>query len=196
MNSAYARSIVEAALMCSPQPLSAKDLYMMFDQGVGMDSIKAMLADLQKSWHGRGIELVEVSSGWRFQTKAELRPLLERLHPEKPPKYSRAMLETLAIIAYKQPVTRGDIEEIRGVTINSLLIKQLEDRGWIEVVGQRDTVGRPALFATTRQFLDDLGLQSLAQLPLPAQQLTPNASEADLCQPPFDQSRQAVMPPP
>ena len=193
MNSAHARSIVEAALMCSPQPLSAKDLHMMFDQGVGMDTIKAMLADLQKSWHGRGIELVEISSGWRFQTKAELRPHLERLHPEKPPKYSRAMLETLAVIAYKQPVTRGDMEEIRGVTINSLLIKQLEDRGWIEVVGQRDTVGRPALFATTRQFLDDLGVQSLAQLPLPVQHLPPTVNEAP--PPRFDQSHQAVMPP-
>lgn len=167
MNSAHARSIVEAALMCSPQPLSIKDIYLMFDQGVGMDTIKTLLADLQTSWGGRGIELVEVSSGWRFQTKAELRPHLERLHPEKPPKYSRAMLETLAIIAYKQPVTRGDMEDIRGVTINSLLLKQLEDRGWIEVIGHRDTVGRPALFATTRQFLEDLGLQSLAQLPLP-----------------------------
>lgn len=196
MNSAHARSIVEAALMCSPQPLSAKELHLMFDQGVGVDTIKAMLADLQKSWQGRGIELVEVSSGWRFQTKAELRPHLERLHPEKPPKYSRAMLETLAVIAYKQPVTRGDMEEIRGVTINSLLIKQLEDRGWIEVVGQRDTVGRPALFATTRQFLDDLGLQSLAQLPLPAQQLPPTVNETPPSLPPFDQSRQAVTPPP
>lgn len=124
--------------MCSSQPLSAKDLYMMFDQGVGMDLIKAMLADLQKSWHGRGIELVEVGSGWRFPNQSGTATSLERLIPGKPPKYSVAMLETLAIIAYKQPVTRS-IEEIRGVTINSLLIKQLEDRGWIEVVGQRDT---------------------------------------------------------
>ncbi|MBA4267309.1 MAG: SMC-Scp complex subunit ScpB, partial [Comamonadaceae bacterium] len=121
--------------------------------------------DLQLEWTGRGVELVHVASGWRFQSRPEMRSYLDRLHPEKPPKYSRATLETLAIIAYRQPVTRGDMEDIRGVTINSLIIKQLEDRGWIEVIGHRETVGRPALFATTRQFLDDLGLASLDQLP-------------------------------
>lgn len=166
MNSAHARSIVEAALICSPQPLSLKDLQVMFDGEVGMDTLKYLLADLQKAWEGRGVELVEVVSGWRFQSKPAFRHFLDKLHPEKPPKYSRATLETLAIIAYKQPVTRGDMEEIRGVTINSQLLKQLEDRGWVEVIGHRDTVGRPALFATTRQFLDDLGLKSLDGLPL------------------------------
>lgn len=166
MNSAHARSIVEAALICSPQPLTIKDLQQIFDGDVGVDTIKRILSDLQKSWQGRGVELVEIVSGWRFQSSPELRPFLDRLHPEKPPKYSRATLETLAIIAYKQPVTRGDMEDIRGVTVNSQLLKQLEDRGWIEVIGHRDTVGRPALFATTRQFLEDLGLTSLDQLPL------------------------------
>jgi segregation and condensation protein B len=131
-----------------------------------LDTLKYLLADLQKAWEGRGVELVEVSSGWRFQSKPALRHFLDKLHPEKPPRYSRATLETLAIIAYKQPVTRGDMEEIRGVTINSQLLKQLEERGWVEVIGHRDTVGRPALFATTRQFLDDLGLKSLDELPL------------------------------
>ena len=161
MNSADALSIIEAALICSGQPLSVRTLQTLFDGQVGTDSIKRLLLDLQTRWQGRGVELVEVASGWRFQTKPALRPFLDRLFPEKPPKYSRATLETLAIIAYRQPVTRGDMEDIRGVTI-----KQLEERGWIEVIGHRDTVGRPSLFATTRQFLDDLGLNALDQLPL------------------------------
>jgi segregation and condensation protein B len=127
--------------------------------------LKTLLADLQLEWTQRGVELVQVASGWRFQSRPELRPYLDRLHPEKPPRYTRATMETLAIIAYRQPVTRGDMEDIRGVTINSLILKQLEDRGWVEVIGHRETVGRPALFATTRQFLDDLGLSSLDQLP-------------------------------
>jgi segregation and condensation protein B len=137
----------------------------LFDDELSLDTIKKLLADLQLEWTGRGVELVRVASGWRFQSRPELRPYLDRLHPEKPPRYSRATMETLAIIAYRQPVTRGDMEDIRGVTINSLIIKQLEDRGWIEVIGHRETVGRPALFATTRQFLDDLGIASLDQLP-------------------------------
>jgi segregation and condensation protein B len=124
-----------------------------------------MLAELQQLWTGRGVELVCLATGWRFQSRPEMRPFLDRLHPEKPPKYSRAVLETLAIIAYRQPVTRGDMEDIRGVTISSTIIKQLEDRGWVEVIGHRETVGRPALYATTRQFLDDLGLASLDTLP-------------------------------
>lgn len=165
MNSADALSIVEAALICSGQPLSIRTLQTLFDGQVGADTVKRLLLDLQTRWQNRGVELVEVSTGWRFQTKPALRPFLDRLFPEKPPKYSRATLETLAIIAYRQPVTRGDMEDIRGVTINSAIIKQLEDRGWIEVIGHRDTVGRPALFATTRQFLDDLGLNALDQLP-------------------------------
>lgn len=152
--------------MCASQPLTIKEMLHIFDEGLTADTLKALLADLQMAWTGRGVELVEVASGWRFQTRPEIRRFLDRLHPEKPPRYSRAALETLAIIAYRQPVTRGDIEDIRGVTVNALLLKQLEDRSWIEVIGHRDTVGRPALFATTRHFLDDLGLRSLSQLPV------------------------------
>jgi segregation and condensation protein B len=165
MNTTDAKRVLETALICAAQPLSLRELSVLFDQALSADTLKKLLADLQLEWAGRGVELVHVASGWRFQSRPELRPYLDRLHPEKPPKYSRATLETLAIIAYRQPVTRGDMEDIRGVTINSLIIKQLEDRGWIEVIGHRETVGRPALFATTRQFLDDLGLASLDQLP-------------------------------
>ena len=165
MNSAEAKHVLEAALMCSPQPLPVRDLRVLFGDALGADSIKALLAELQDEWMQRGLELVNVSSGWRFQSRPAMRPYLDRLHPEKPPRYTRAALETLAIIAYRQPATRGDMEDIRGVSINALVLKQLEDRGWVEVIGHRETVGRPALFATTRQFLDDLGLESLDQLP-------------------------------
>jgi segregation and condensation protein B len=165
MNTTDARRVLETALICSPQPLSVREMGVLFDMAISPDTIKSLLMDLQAEWTGKGVELVQVASGWRFQSRAELRPYLDRLHPEKPPKYTRAAMETLAIIAYRQPVTRGDMEDIRGVTINSLIIKQLEDRGWVEVIGHRETVGRPALFATTRQFLDDLGLSSLDQLP-------------------------------
>src|SRR5450830_2068226 len=166
MNTTDARRILETALICSHQPLSLRDLRALFDDELGSDTLKALLIDLQAEWTQKGVELVCVASGWRFQSRPDMRYYLDRLHPEKPPRYTRATLETLAIIAYKQPVTRGDIENIRGVTVNSLTLKQLEDRGWIEVIGHRDTVGRPALFATTRHFLDDLGLVSLDQLPL------------------------------
>jgi segregation and condensation protein B len=165
MNTTDARRILETALICSPQPLSVRDMRVLFDDALSADTIKSLLLELQALWSQRGVELVAVSSGWRFQSRPQMRPYLDRLHPEKPPRYTRAVLETLAIIAYRQPVTRGDIEDIRGVTVNSLVIKQLEDRGWVEVIGHRETVGRPALFATTRQFLDDLGLGSLDQLP-------------------------------
>ncbi len=165
MNTTDAKRVLETALICATQPLSVRELATLFDDEVAADTLKSLLADLQLEWTGRGVELVKVATGWRFQSRPELRPYLDRLHPEKPPRYSRATMETLAIIAYRQPVTRGDMEDIRGVTINSLIIKQLEDRGWIEVIGHRETVGRPALFATTRQFLDDLGLSSLDQLP-------------------------------
>lgn len=165
MNTTDAKRVLETALICAPQPLSVRELGTLFDAEISADTLKTLLADLQLEWTGRGVELVQVASGWRFQSRPELRPYLDRLHPEKPPRYSRATLETLAIIAYRQPVTRGDMEDIRGVTINSLILKQLEDRGWVEVIGHRETVGRPALFATTRQFLDDLGLSSLDQLP-------------------------------
>ena len=165
MNTTDAKRVLETALICAPQAMPVRDMEVLFDAQVGPDTIKRLLSELQDEWAGRGVELVQVASGWRFQSRPEMRPYLDRLHPEKPPKYTRATLETLAIIAYRQPVTRGDMEDIRGVTINSVLLKQLEDRGWVEVIGHRETVGRPALYATTRQFLDDLGLQSLDQLP-------------------------------
>jgi segregation and condensation protein B len=166
MNTTDARRVLETALICSQQPLPVRELRVLFNDELGADTIKVLLADLQLEWAHRGVELVQVASGWRFQSRPEMREYLDRLHPEKPPRYTRAVLETLAIIAYRQPVTRGDMEEIRGVTINALILKQLEDRGWIEVIGHREAPGRPALFATTRQFLDDLGLASLDQLPV------------------------------
>jgi len=166
MNTADAKRILETALICSPQPVPLRELRLLFDDKLGADTVRQLLEDLRTDWTRRGVELVQVATGWRFQSRPEMREYLDRLHPEKPPRYSRATLETLAIIAYRQPVTRGDMEDIRGVVVNSLIVKQLEDRGWIEVIGHRETVGRPALFATTRQFLDDLGLASLDQLPL------------------------------
>ncbi|WP_288511407.1 SMC-Scp complex subunit ScpB [uncultured Xanthomonas sp.] len=166
MNTVDAKRVLETALICAPQPVTVRELRSLFDDALGADTLKALLMELQQDWAQRGVELVQVASGWRFQSRPEMRQYLDRLHPEKPPRYTRAALETLAIIAYRQPVTRGDIEDVRGVTVNSLIIKQLEDRGWVEVIGHRETVGRPALFATTRQFLDDLGLQSLDQLPV------------------------------
>lgn len=166
MNTVDAKRVLETALICAQQPLTVREMRVLFDDALGSDTLKTLLHDLQQEWTLRGVELVQVASGWRFQSRPEMRAFLDRLHPEKPPRYSRATLETLAIIAYRQPVTRGDIEDIRGVTVNSLIIKQLEDRGWVEVIGHRETVGRPALLATTRQFLDDLGLQSLDQLPM------------------------------
>ncbi|MDO5088096.1 MAG: SMC-Scp complex subunit ScpB, partial [Comamonadaceae bacterium] len=166
MNTTDAKRILETALICAQQPMTVREMRVLFADQLGADTLKTLLAELQDEWTLRGVELVQVASGWRFQSRPEMREYLDRLHPEKPPKYTRATLETLAIIAYRQPVTRGDIEDIRGVTVNSQLLKQLEDRGWIEVIGHRETVGRPGLYATTRQFLDDLGLASLDQLPL------------------------------
>ena len=165
MNSLEAKRVLETALLCATQPLQVRELRQLFYDELGADTIKTLLQDIQLDWAQRGLELVNVASGWRMQSRPEMRDFLDRLHPEKPPKYSRAALETLAIIAYRQPVTRGDMEDIRGVTVNSLVIKQLEDRGWVEVIGHRETVGRPMLYATTRQFLDDLGVASLDQLP-------------------------------
>jgi len=165
MNTADAKRVLETALICTQQPLTVRELRVLFSDELGADTVKELLADLQAEWSQRGVELVCVATGWRFQSRPDMREYLDRLHPEKPPKYSRAALETLAIIAYRQPVTRGDMEDIRGVTINTQILKQLEDRGWIEVIGHREAVGRPALYATTRQFLDDLGLASLDQLP-------------------------------
>jgi segregation and condensation protein B len=165
MNTADAKRVLETALICSQQPMQVRDMRVLFNDELGADTIKSLLEDLQNDWARRGVELVSVATGWRFQSRPEMREYLDRLHPEKPPKYTRATLETLAIIAYRQPVTRGDMEDIRGVTINTLIIKQLEDRGWIEVIGHREAAGRPALYATTRQFLDDLGIDSLDKLP-------------------------------
>lgn len=200
MNTVDAKRVLETALICAQQPLSVRDLRVLFDDAVGADTVKQLLGDLQLEWTQRGVELVQVASGWRFQSRPAMREFLDRLHPEKPPRYSRAALEILAIIAYRQPVTRGDIEEVRGVTVNSLILKQLEDRGWIEVIGHRETVGRPTLLATTRQFLDDLGLQSLSQLPeldLPQALVALDASaqlrdEVSLEQPEFSEFRQNV----
>ncbi|MDE2416741.1 MAG: SMC-Scp complex subunit ScpB [Burkholderiales bacterium] len=166
MNMADAKRVLETALICSQQPLPVRDMRTLFNDALGSDTLKTLLDELRSDWAERGVELVSVASGWRFQSRPEMREYLDRLHPEKPPRYTRATLETLAIIAYRQPVTRGDMEDIRGVTISSLLIKQLEDRGWVEVIGHREAPGRPALFATTRHFLDDMGLESLDQLPL------------------------------
>lgn len=165
MNSRDAKRVLEAALICAREPLAVRDMRALFADEVGADSLRSMLDELSRDWQGRGVELVCLATGWRFQSRPEMREFLDRLHPEKPPKYSRAVMETLAIIAYRQPVTRGDIEDIRGVTVSSQIIKQLEDRGWVEAIGYREAPGRPALLATTKQFLDDLGLASLEQLP-------------------------------
>src|SRR6201989_3132540 len=165
MNTQEAKIVLETALICAQEPLKLGDLRKLFADGVSADTVRTLLEDLKHDWSGRGVELVGLASGWRFQSKPTMRGYLDRLHPEKPPKYSRAVLETLAIIAYRQPVTRGDIEEIRGVTVNTQVVKQLEDRSWIEVIGHRDVPGRPALYATTKQFLDDLGLKALDELP-------------------------------
>ena len=165
MNTSEAKRILETALICAQQPLLVRDMRVLFEEEIGADTLKTILLELQQDWAFKGVELINVATGWRFQSRPEMREYLDRLTPEKPPKYTRAVLETLAIIAYRQPATRGDMEDIRGVTINGLILKQLEDRGWIEVIGHRDSVGRPALFATTKQFLDDLGIESLDQLP-------------------------------
>ena len=165
MNTQDAKSVLETALICAQQPLPLAALRALFDDQVGSDTLKSLLDELVRDWEGRGVELVPLASGWRFQSRPEMRDYLDRLNPEKPPKYSRAVLETLAIVAYRQPVTRGDIEDIRGVAVGSPIVKQLEDRGWIEAIGHREAPGRPALYATTRQFLDDLGVASLDRLP-------------------------------
>jgi segregation and condensation protein B len=160
-----AKRILEAALLASQEPVSLNELKRLFDNEIAVETLKNLLEELRADWSGRAVELVSVASGWRFQTSVDLQPYLERLSPEKPPRYSRAVMETLAIIAYRQPVTRGDIEDIRGVTVSSQIIQTLESRGWIDTVGHRETPGRPALYATTRRFLDDLGLRSLQELP-------------------------------
>lgn len=164
-NTAQLKRILEAVLLSAQQPLTVGELKKVFVEEIGNDVLRVLLEELRADWAERPLELLQVASGWRFRTRAEFLPYLERLNPEKPPKYSRAVLETLAIIAYRQPVTRGDIEEIRGVTVSTQVVKALEERGWVDVVGHRDTPGRPALLATTKKFLDDLGLRSVAELP-------------------------------
>jgi segregation and condensation protein B len=165
MQPTEAKRILEAALLSAQEPLSIAVLRQLFDDQLGADTLKKLLAELREEWSGRAVELASLASGWRFQTRPEFRPFAEKLQPEKPPRYSRAVLETLAIIAYRQPVTRGDIEDIRGVGVSTQIIQALEARGWIDVVGHRETPGRPALYATTKTFLDDLGLRSLQELP-------------------------------
>ncbi len=195
MNTSDAKRVLETALICAQQPLPLRELRTLFDEQVGADTIRTLLDELTGDWAGRGVELVALSSGWRFQSRPEMRYYLDRLHPEKPPRYSRATMETLAIIAYRQPVTRGDIEDIRGVTVSTQIVKQLEDRGWIEAIGYRESPGRPALYATTRHFLDDLGLSSLDQLP--AIDGTPNAASFDATQASLlgvDGDQQAALP--
>jgi segregation and condensation protein B len=165
MNTEQAKLVIEAALLCAHAPMSVPTLRRLFDDELGADVIRAMLEELKQDWVGKGVELVGLATGWRFQSTPAVAEFLGRLTVEKPPKYSRAALETLAIIAYRQPVTRGDIEEIRGVTVAAGIVKALEDRGWIEVIGTKDVVGRPSLFGTTKAFLDDLGMRTLSELP-------------------------------
>lgn len=165
MNTAEAKRVLETALLCAQAPMQLREMRALFDDQVGSDTLRSLLDELMQDWQGRGVELVALASGWRFQSRPQMRVHLDRLHPEKPRRYSRAVMETLAVVAYRQPVTRGDIEDIRGVTVGSEIVKQLEERGWIETIGHREAPGRPALYATTRQFLDDLGLSSLDQLP-------------------------------
>ena len=164
-NPAEAKRIIEAALLSSQEPLSLAELKRLFEEEIGPDTLRRLLDELRDAWSERAVELVNTASGWRFQTRPEFQPFIERLNPDKRPRYSRAVMETLSIIAYRQPVTRGDVEDIRGVAVSAQIIQTLESRGWIDVVGYRDTPGRPALYATTKSFLDDLGLLSLQELP-------------------------------
>ena len=157
--------VLEAALLAAQEPLPISELRKIFDEEIGADTIRRLLEELREAWKDRGVELVATASGWRFRTRASYQKFLERIHPDKAPRYSRAVLETLAIVAYRQPVTRGDIEEVRGVTVSAEVIGRLEARGWVEVIGHKEVPGRPALYATTKTFLDDLGLRSLQELP-------------------------------
>jgi segregation and condensation protein B len=159
------KKVLETALLSSQEPLPLSELKKLFDESLSSEALRRVLDELRRDWEGRGIELAQVASGWRFRARPEFQPYLDRLNPQKPPRYSRAVLETLAIIAYRQPVTRGDIEEIRGVVVSANIIRALEARGWVEIVGHKEVPGRPELLATTRTFLDDLNLASLEELP-------------------------------
>jgi segregation and condensation protein B len=161
----HMKTVVEAVLLVSPEPLPFSELKKLFDEEPSSDTLRRVLEDLRRDWQGRGVELTHVASGWRFRARPEIQKFIDRISPQKPPRYSRAVLETLAIIAYRQPCTRGDIEEIRGVVVSPGIIKALEARGWIDIVGHKEVPGRPELFATTRAFLDDLNLSSLEELP-------------------------------
>lgn len=178
-NLAEIKTILETALLVSTEPMSVAELKKLFDVDLSPEVLRKLLEELRQDWTDRGVELVNVASGWRFQAKEAFQKYLERLNPEKPPRYSRAVMETLAIIAYRQPVTRGDIEDIRGVMVSSTVLKTLESRGWIDAVGHREVPGRPALYATTRKFLDDLGLRSLQELP-PLDELSQFTQEMEL----------------
>ena len=160
------KRVIETALLCAQEPLTITELSRLFVEDISNADIDEALVEIQRAWDDKGMELVHIATGWRFQSRLSMREYLDRLTPEKPPKYSRAVMETLAIIAYRQPVTRGEIEEIRGVAVSSNVMKQLEDRGWVEVIGHKDTIGRPGLYATTKQFLDDLSLTNLQSLPM------------------------------
>ncbi len=165
MEFAQAKKIIEAALLSAHEPLAVVELRRLFEDELSAELVRSLLEEIQIDWQDRGVRLVALASGWRFQTAPEVADYLLRLNPDRPPKYSRAVMETLAIIAYRQPVTRGDIEEIRGVSVSSPVVKMLEERGWVEVIGHKDVIGRPELLATTKKFLDDLGLRSLQELP-------------------------------
>jgi segregation and condensation protein B len=182
------KRVIEAALLAASEPMPLAELKRLFDEDFDDDTWRTLLDDLRRDWAGRGVELVQLATGWRFQTRPEYQAWLDRLKHERPPKYSRAVMETLAIIAYRQPVTRGDIEDIRGVAVSPNVLKTLESRGWIDTVGHRDAPGRPALHATTRKFLDDLGLRSLSELP----PLTEIERVMDLAQPATQASEETV----
>ena len=186
------KTVLEAALLAAQEPLPISELRKMFDEEIGADAIRRLLEELREAWKDRGVELAATASGWRFQTRASYQKFLERIHPEKAPRYSRAVLETLAIVAYRQPVTRGDIEEVRGVTVSAEVIGRLEARGWVEVIGHKEVPGRPALYATTKTFLDDLGLRSLQELP-PLEDI---AKTLDLTQTPPPAPQPAAQPAP
>jgi len=186
-NPTEAKRIIEAALLSSQEPLSLADLKRLFEDQIGADTLRRLLDELREEWSGRAVELASLASGWRFQTRPEFQPFAERLNPDKRPRYSRAVMETLAIIAYRQPVTRGDVEDIRGVAVSAQIVQTLESRGWIDVVGHRETPGRPALYATTRRFLDDLGLRSLEELP-PLEEIAKTLQ----LEPPKDEQQAAV----